>query len=131
MQSSPVSQSLSIVQSRASSKLPSKKSTLNMSSVGLVDKNAVKTDINKLIDSQISEEKLDVQYWKTLKSARFKMMVISVSCIAACPLTLLINFKVIGLTMYDDASLSRFAIVGAVSASLGRLLSGWMIDQMG
>jgi hypothetical protein len=59
------------------------------------------------------------------------MIVISVSCIAACPLTMLLNFKVIGLTMYDDASLSSFAIVAAVSASSGRLLSGYMIDEMG
>ena len=79
----------------------------------------------------MSEEQLEIQFRQIIKSARFIMIVVSVSVIFACPLTMLINFKVIGLTMYDDASLSRFAIVGAVSASLGRLLSGWMIDQMG
>ena len=59
------------------------------------------------------------------------MIVVSVSVIFACPLTMLINLKVIGLTMYDDASLIGFAIYGAVAASCGRLLSGYMIDKVG
>jgi hypothetical protein len=79
----------------------------------------------------MSEEQLEIQFRQIIKSARFIMIVVSVSVIFACPLTMLINFKVIGLTMYDDASLSSFAIFGAVSASFGRFFCGWVIDKIG
>jgi hypothetical protein len=79
----------------------------------------------------MSEEELDFEYREILKSVRFIMIIVSVAVIFACPMTMLINFKVIGLTMYDDARLTAFAIYGAVAAGIGRFFCGYMIDKMG
>jgi hypothetical protein len=127
MQSTPASRNLSLVQSG----ITSRKSSFHLLLEGEEDKKSHQIDGNKLIEHQISEEQLDIQYREILNSVRFIMIIVSVAVIFACPLTMLIDFKVIGLTMYDDASLSSVAIFGAMSAASGRLLSGYMIDEMG
>jgi hypothetical protein len=127
MQSSPASRNLSLVQSG----ITSRKSSFHLLLEGAKDEDSHQIDGNKLIEHQISEDQLDIQYRQALKSARFIMIIVSVAVIFACPLTILINFKVIGLTMYDDEKLTAFAIAGAVSASFGRFFCGYVIDKMG
>ena len=42
-----------------------------------------------------------------------------------------INYKSIGLLMYDDHTLTNFSIVSAICSCLGRLLGGYSIDKIG
>ena len=68
---------------------------------------------------------------ETVSSMKFICLIIHMSVFFATIIFNNINYKSIGLQMYDDETLTSFSIVSAICSCLGRLFGGYTIDKLG
>ena len=71
------------------------------------------------------------EFRKLLFSSKFIGLIISMAVFLATVMVNHINYKVIGLTMYDDRTLSSFGIISTICTCVGRFFAGVIIDKLG
>ena len=86
----------------------------------------------KDLNNPTENETLPQESFKeALFNPKFTILMISMSIIFGTITCNNINYKSIGLAMYDDRTLTSFGIVSTISTCLGRLFGGYLIDKLG
>ena len=82
-------------------------------------------------DNNAKSESETQTFKETVLSMKYICLIIHMSIFFATIIFNNINYKSIGLQMYQDEKLSSFSIISSICSCLGRLLGGYIIDKLG